>query len=40
MPALLGNYLDKHQALNRTAEALVRDGIGVVAAPLLHGAPG
>jgi hypothetical protein len=37
MPALLGNYLDKHQALNRTAEALVRDGTGVVAAPLLHG---
>jgi hypothetical protein len=39
MPALLGNYLDKHQALNRTAEALVRDGTGVVAAPLLHGRP-
>ena len=37
MPALLGNYLDKHQALNRTAEALVRSGVGVVAAPLLHG---
>ncbi len=40
MPALLENYLDKHQALNRTAEALVRDGTGVVAAPLLHGSPG
>jgi hypothetical protein len=39
MPALLENYLDKHQALNRTAEALVRDGTGVVAAPLLHGFP-
>ncbi len=39
MPALLGNYLDKHQALNRTAEALVRDGTGVLAAPLLHGSP-
>jgi hypothetical protein len=37
MPALLGNYMDKHAALNRTAEALVRAGIGVVAAPLLHG---
>jgi hypothetical protein len=37
MPALLGNYLDKHQALNRTAEALVASGVGVVAAPLLHG---
>jgi len=37
MPALLDNYLDKHQAVNRTAEALVRDGTGVVAAPLLHG---
>jgi len=40
MPALLDNYLDKHQALNRTAEALVRDGTGVVAASLLHGAGG
>ncbi len=39
MPALLANYLDKHQAVNRTAEALVRDGTGVVAAPLLHGGP-
>jgi len=37
MDSLLGNYLDKHQALNRTAAALVRAGIGVVAAPLLHG---
>ena len=26
MPALLDNYLDKHEAVNRTAEALVRDG--------------
>jgi hypothetical protein len=40
MPALLQNYLDKHQAVNRTAEALVRDGTGVVAAPLLHGGRG
>ena len=37
MPALLANYMDKHDALNRTAEALVRAGIGIVAAPLLHG---
>jgi hypothetical protein len=36
MPALLENYLDKHQAVNRTAEALVASGVGVVAAPLLH----
>jgi hypothetical protein len=40
MEALLGNYLDKHQALNRTAAALVASGVGVVAAPLLHGRPG
>jgi len=40
MEALLGNYLDKHQAVNRSAEALVRDGTGVVAAPLLHGKDG
>lgn len=39
MPALLVNYLDKHDALNRTAAALVRAGIPVVAAPLLHGGP-
>ena len=39
MPALLVNYLDKHDALNRTAEALVRAGIAVKAAPLLHGGP-
>jgi hypothetical protein len=37
MPALLTNYLDKHEAVNRTAQALLRAGIGVVAAPLLHG---
>jgi len=37
MPAMLTNYLDKHEAVNRTAEALVRAGIAVVAAPLLHG---
>jgi hypothetical protein len=38
MDTLLANYLDKHEALNRTARALVAAGIGVVAAPLLHGA--
>jgi hypothetical protein len=36
MEALLTNYLDKHEAVNRTAQALLRAGIGVVAAPLLH----
>ncbi len=39
MPAMLQNYLDKHDAVNRTAEALVRAGIPVGAAPLLHGGP-
>jgi hypothetical protein len=39
MPAMLANYLDKHDALNRTAAALVRAGIPVGAAPLLHGGP-
>ena len=38
MPALEGNYLDKHDAVNRTAEQLVRAGVGVRAASLLHGA--
>jgi len=36
MPALLRNYLDKHDALNRTAEALTKAGIGVIAAQNLH----
>ncbi len=30
------NYLDKHNALNRTAAALVKAGIGVIAAGNLH----
>lgn len=30
------NYLDKHDAMNRTAEALVKAGIGVVCAQNLH----
>ena len=36
MPALLHNYLDKHESVNRTAEALTRQGIPVVAARALH----
>ncbi len=36
MPALLRNYLDKHDAVNRTAEALVTHGVPVVAARKLH----
>jgi len=34
--ALERNYLDKHDALNRTADALTKAGIGVVAAQNLH----
>ena len=34
--ALERNYLDKHNALNRTADALTKAGIGVVAAQNLH----
>ena len=36
MPMLLANYLDKHAALNRTAEALTRQGLTFVAAERLH----
>jgi len=36
MPAMTRNYLDKHDALNRTAEALTKAGIGVIAAQNLH----
>jgi hypothetical protein len=36
MPAMLRNYLDKHDAVNRTAKALTKAGIGVVAAQNLH----
>jgi len=36
MEALERNYLDKHDALNRTAEALLKAGIGVVCARYLH----
>jgi hypothetical protein len=37
MPALLRNYLDKHDALNATARALTEHGIVVAAARALHG---
>lgn len=36
MVSLERNYLDKHDALNRTADALVKAGIGVVCAWHLH----
>jgi len=36
MPALLRNYLDKHDAVNHTAAELTRAGIGVKAAESLH----
>jgi hypothetical protein len=36
MPAMLRNYLDKHDAVNLTAQALIRSGTGVIAAPNLH----
>lgn len=36
MDSLCANYLDKHGALNRTARELIRAGIGVIPAPLLH----
>ena len=36
MPALQRNYLDKHDSVKRTAEALIKNGIGVVAAQNLH----
>ena len=36
MPLLERNYLDKHDALNRTARALTENGLAVVAARNLH----
>jgi hypothetical protein len=36
MDAMLLNYLDKHAALNRTAEALLKAGIAVVCARHVH----
>ena len=36
MTTLLQNYLDKHDALNRTARALTEAGLSWIAAPKLH----
>jgi len=36
MAATQQNYIDKHNSLNRTAEALTKAGIGVLAASNLH----
>ncbi len=36
MDTLMGNYLDKHHSVNQTARALIKAGIGVIAAQNLH----
>jgi hypothetical protein len=36
MPVLLGNYMDKHAALNHTAEELTKHGLAFIAAKNLH----
>jgi len=36
MPKLLQNYLDKHDAVNRTAKVLTEKGLTFIAAPKLH----
>ena len=36
MPLLLRNYLDKHDAVNRTARALTENGLTFIAAQKLH----
>jgi len=36
MPKLLANYLDKHDAVNRTAKALTEKGLTFIAAQNLH----
>ena len=36
MPKFLGNYLDKHDAVNRTARALTERGLAFIAARRLH----
>jgi len=36
MPTLLGNYMDKHAALNHTAEELTKRGLAFIAARNLH----
>ncbi|MGO9413473.1 MAG: hypothetical protein ACLQCB_22320 [Spirochaetia bacterium] len=40
MPAMERNYLDKHDAVQRTARALLGAGIPVLAAPTLHHSSG
>jgi hypothetical protein len=40
MPLLERNYLDKHEAVNRTARALTEHGLAFVAARKLHGGLG
>jgi len=37
MSKLLTNYLDKHDAVNRTAKALTEKGLTFIAAQNLHG---
>ncbi len=39
MPLLERNYLDKHAAVNRTAQALTENGLSFIAARRLHHAP-
>ena len=36
MQAVTQNYLDKHNALNKTAKALTEQGLSFIAAPNLH----
>jgi hypothetical protein len=36
MPLLLQNYMDKHDAINNTAQALTKRGLSFIAAPKLH----
>lgn len=36
MPKLLANYLDKHDAVNKTAEVLTKKGLSFIAAERLH----
>lgn len=36
MDKLLRNYIEKHNAVNRTAEALTREGLAFIGAPKLH----
>jgi hypothetical protein len=36
MPAMVQNYMDKHESVQRTARALLKAGVPVLAAPALH----